>query len=145
MHPLVIIAILGVIATLGAGYLSNDVNLWIQQYGLGEGDILSPVDLTQVTIKIEKIGNNYFITACNFTSVNMELLPGTKLYCKLYNGPDINTSFIVATGFKEIDPLGGNIPMGTMITIPITMFTTGTMINADLVKNVLVEVQNPPQ
>jgi hypothetical protein len=139
-------AILGIVGTLGIAYLSNDVNLWIQQVGLGEADILSPVDQTQLSIQIEQIGNEYFITACNFTSVNMPLLPGTKLYCKLYNSPDITNSLIIATGFLEIDPLGVGIPAGTLIPIPINMFASGgPTVNANLVKNVLVEVQNPPQ
>jgi hypothetical protein len=140
MHALVFIAILGIVSLLSVGYLGNDVELWIQSFGVGEGDIISPVIDTDITLRMDSTnGIDYFITHCEFTSLNTDLPIGTKLYCKLYDGPDINTAFIIATGYLELTQLE---TAGNVISIPITQFPPATTtIDVDLVKNVLVEVQ----
>lgn len=146
MHLLVFVAIVGVAGVLGVGYLGNDVNLWIQQFGVGEGIIESPVTDTELTLQIERVNNpvgfDDFIVQCNFVSLDVDLQPGTKLYCKLFDGIDINASFILASGFVELtDP----VPAGEIIEIPITTFLFSGSNNVDFVQNTLVEIQNPSQ
>ena len=50
------LAIVGVAAVaLGTGFLNNDINLWIQQFGVGTGDISTPTDHVLVDFNIERI------------------------------------------------------------------------------------------
>jgi len=45
MQPIIVIAIVGVAAiALGTGFLNNDIELWIQDFGVGAGDIELPAD-----------------------------------------------------------------------------------------------------
>ena len=145
MNILVLVAIFGFVALLGVGYLGNDVNLWIQQFGVGEGDIESPVTNTALTLQITRVntpnGFDDFITQCNFVSLDVDLLPGTKLYCKLFDGTDIQTSFILASGFVE---LTDTVLAGNIIPIPITTFLFPQSNNVDFIQNTIVEIQNPP-
>ena len=47
------LAIVGVAAVaLGTGFLNNNIELWIQEFGVGSGDIESPVDHVQVDFRI---------------------------------------------------------------------------------------------
>ncbi len=146
MQALVFMAIFGVISVFGVGFLGNDVQLWIQEFGVGEGDIDSPVLGTELSLLIERVetpdGPDDFITACEFTSVDTDLLLGTKLYCKLFNGPNVETALIIATGFVK---LGGGVDKNTVIPIPINEFAFVDSNHVDFVENVLVEVQNPSQ
>ena len=52
MKPIVILAIAAVaVGAMGTGFLSNSngINLWIQQFGVGDGDIMSPVTQKSIT------------------------------------------------------------------------------------------------
>ena len=49
---LVVIAVAGI--SLGTGFLNNDINLWIQQFGVGSGDIETPVDHVLVDFDIQQ-------------------------------------------------------------------------------------------
>ena len=135
------------ISLLGVGYLGNDVELWIQQVGIGEGDIESPVMDTDLIVQIVRTGtppnHDDFIVQCDFTSNSVPLLEGTILFCKLYNGEDIPSSFVIAEGSIE---LLDEYPAGSTIEIPITPpFSFTDANNVKFVRNVAVLVQNPPQ
>jgi len=136
---------MGAIGILGVGYLGNDITLMIQSWGVGEGDIISPVTDTDLTIQITRVnkpgGFDDFITRCDFTSLVENLPIGTKLFCKLYEGTDINTSNVFAEGIFE---LPNAVSAGTPIPIPITMFAFTNSNDVDYVHNVAVLVQNPP-
>ena len=144
MQILVFVAILGMISILGVGYLSNDIELWIQSYGVGDGIIESPVLNSELSLIIERVdtpdGPDDFITACEFTSLDTDLVAGTILYCKLYDGPVLETSYIIATGLVELE---NTVLMGNVIPIPITEFSFEDSNHVDFVQNVLVEVQEP--
>ncbi len=146
MQALVFIAIFGVISIFGVGFLGNDMKLWIQEFGVGEGDIDSPVLGTELSLLIERVetpnGPDDFITACEFTSLDTDLDQGTKIHCKLFNGPNIETALIIATGFVELNQL---VPMNTVIPILITELAFADSNHVDFVENVLAEVQNPSQ
>ena len=51
---LVVIAVAGI--SLGTGFLNNDINLWIQQFGVGSGDIETPVDHVLVDFTMDTRG-----------------------------------------------------------------------------------------
>ena len=153
MQLFVFIAVLAAVSLLGVGYLGNDVELWIQQFGVGEDNIESPVTDAGLTIILDRI-NGYtldgftaipshkdLITLCEFTSQTEPLLAGTKLYCKLLDGMDIETSFIIATGFIELTE---DVAAGVPIPIPIDMFSFENSHDADNVLNVIIEVIAPP-
>jgi len=53
MQPILMLAIVGVAAiALGTGFLNNNIELWIQQFGVGSGDITSPIDHITVDFRI---------------------------------------------------------------------------------------------
>lgn len=132
---------------LGVGYLGNDIGLWTQDYGIGDGDIPSPITTSDLEIQITRFnlspsGFNDLITGCEFTS-NEALLEGTTLYCKLFQGPDVRTAPVIATGFI---PIGvGGLPSNIPIVIPITDKTFFNSNDIDLIQTILVEIQNPTQ
>ena len=129
---------------MGIGYLGNDIELWIQGFGVGDGIIESPVGDTELSLIIDRVntpdGPEDFIIACEFTSLDTDLLAGTKLYCKLFDGPVLGSSYVIATGFLELQQ---TVLMGSVIPIPINNFSFDGSNNVDNVGNVLVEVQEP--
>ena len=53
MKPIIALAAIAVVGvTLGTGFLNNDIELWIQQFGVGSGDIQTPVDHVKVDFNI---------------------------------------------------------------------------------------------
>ena len=43
MQPILMLAIVGVAAiALGTGFLNNNIDLWIQQFGVGSGNVETP-------------------------------------------------------------------------------------------------------
>ena len=53
MQPILMLAVVGVAAAaLGTGFLGNDIELWIQQFGVGSGVIETPIDHVQVDFDI---------------------------------------------------------------------------------------------
>lgn len=131
---------------LSAGYLGNDIALWAQDFGLGDGDIMTPITTSYLKILITRVntpvGFDDLITGCQFSSA-ADLVEGSKLYCKLFQGPDVRTAAIIATGMITIDPPG--LSGGTPIEIPIGKKSFTNSNDVDYVQNVMVEVQNPPQ
>jgi len=56
MQPILLVAIVGIAAVaLGTGFLGNEIELWIQQFGVGSGDIQTPTDHVQVDFDIRTI------------------------------------------------------------------------------------------
>ncbi len=139
------------IGALGVGYLGNDMSLSVQQFGVGETDIGNPVTNAGLTILIEREfgatlqGNTVvtsafkdFIVDCVFRSPDQDLLPGTKLFCKLLGHENIDIAQIVAEGILMIDT---TVPAGTPVTIPIDMIVQN---DVRFVHNVVIIVQDPP-
>ena len=152
MQPILLVAIVAVaIAALSTGYLSNDIDLWTQQFGVGEEDIGTPVTNAGLTINIQRefdvtfqgntpvtLGFNDLIVSCEFRSPDKDLLPGTKIFCKLLGHPDINIAQIVAEGDVTLET---TIPAGSPITIPIDMIVQN---DVDFVHNIVIVFQDPP-
>ncbi len=155
MKSLIFLAVFAVIAVVSAASLNNNIESWIQEFGVGIGGIDSPLSVTDLTANIERAegfvlvdestveeGFKDFIVSCEFVSVDVPLLAGTKLYCKLLDSMDARTAGIVASGFLE---LAGDVPAGEVIFIQITEIGSENANSVDNVKNILIEVQNPPQ
>lgn len=144
MNALVLLAIMFVIGAVGVGYLGNDFVAAVQQYGIGSGDIQSPVGDTDLTLKIHRVGtppsHDDFLVGCDFTSLSVNLPAGTKLFCKAYSGLDIKTSVVVAEGMIT---LPNAVTAGTVISIPVDMFSFTNANDVDQIKNVAVLVQTP--
>lgn len=142
MQALTILVIMFAIGAIGVGYLGNDFVAAVQMYGIGTGDIMSPVEGTDLILNIHRVGtppnHNDFLVGCDFTSNTVDLLTGTKLFCKAYSGVDIKTSVVVAEGVIELQ---NDVAAGTVIPIPITMLALN---DVDQIKNVAVLIQNPP-
>ncbi len=155
MKSLVFLAVFVVIGVVSIASLDNNIDAWIQEFGVGMGGIDSPLSITDLTANIERAegfvlvdeftveeGFKDFIVECEFVSVDVPLLAGTKLYCKLLDSMDFETAGIIATGFLE---LTDDVPAGQVISIPITVFGFEDANSVDNVKNILIEIQNPPQ
>ena len=58
MKPIIGLAVIAVAsAALGTGFLNNDIELWIQQFGVGAGDVTSPIDHALIDFHIDQITN----------------------------------------------------------------------------------------
>jgi len=106
MQPILMLAIVGVAATaLGTGFLmNNEILLNVQNFGVGEENILSPITSANIDFQISKItafdvsGGNIFknvIDACSFHS-DQDLEAGSKVICKLTD----SKHNVIAEGFK---------------------------------------------
>ena len=130
---------------LSVGYLANDVKLWMQDYGVGDGDIPTPIMTSNLKILITRFntptGFIDLITGCEFTSVDKDLPSGTKLSCNLFQGPDVRTAAVIATGLEEIAPPG--LLSNTPFIIPIEQTSFMNSNDVRYVQNVAVEIQKP--
>jgi len=89
MKPIIILAIAAVAAgAMGTGFLNNTngIDLWIQQFGVGEGDIESPVSHATVDFNIVRTteGGAFknIINECLLT-FDDDLSSGAHVFCKL--------------------------------------------------------------
>ena len=141
MQPVVILAVVGVaVSALGLGFLDNDIDMtdMVQQFGVGEETIISPVSQAYIDFQIGKTvglinqgGQNIMvfkniISEC-IVQVDKELVPQTKVICKL---TDINSN-VVIEGMTTIDL---TVPTHALINVPIVFTGGGTPTN--LVSNI---------
>jgi len=141
VQPIVLLAIVGVaIGGLGFGFLNNEINLtdMVQQFGVGEATIDSPVSAAYIDFVIEKTvgqvdagGLNVMvfkniISEC-LVQADKQLVPQTKVICKL---TDINSN-VVIEGMKTI---GATLQTRAIITVPIVF--TGQGSPSNLVNNI---------
>ncbi len=146
MQPILMLAIVGVAAVaLGTGFLNNNIELWIQEFGVGSGDIETPVDHVQVDFNIEQridttAEGTYknVIDMCEFTLTEIvgnpfatSSDPPVKMTCKITghdsawqsNGEVIAEGVVCAPSFgvgSHDIPLGvaTNCPAGTIVLGP---------------------------
>ena len=137
MKPILILAIAAVAAgALGTGFLNNTngINLWIQQFGVGEGDITSPVTHAFVDFNIVRTTEagafKNIINECDL-KFNDNLKAGAKIFCKLTDW----AGDIIAEGSTMLtSPLATN----TAVTVPITDGNRNVL----QVKDVIIVVQD---
>ena len=86
------LAVVGVAAAaLGTGFLGNQVELWIQQFGVGSGDIEKPIDHVQVDFFIyqEQVGE---FTPPQFRNVADCVLTTRAAFGQLIGTPIMNAN-----------------------------------------------------
>jgi len=157
VQPIVFIAAIAVGATLlGTGILSggNEFQTWVQKLGTGEAEIGGSLIDAELTFVLDRMdgftldgftaieGYKDVINECEFTSQTEVLLAGTKLFCKLLDGMDVETSTVIAEGILVLTE---DVPPLQKIIIPVDMLAFDNSNNANIVQNVLVLVQAPPQ
>ena len=143
MQPILLLAIVGVAAVaLSMGSLTNVINLDVQQFGVGEETIDTPVTQADVDFHIGQVTTGGFlynvIDICTI-SPGQTLSADSTLFCKLTN---INGQ-IVAEGHKTVTT--AIIPPAG-VTIPITQLVDTNAPFSHNVKNihdVLVVIQGP--
>jgi len=128
MQPLILVAIAAVaVVSMSTGFLTNGIDLWVQQFGVEEEDITSPVSHAQIDFNIVKsaVEGGFFVNKiqdCIVTlsntvgatvemSVTLDTL--SKIQCKLTD----SQNRIIAEGAVTMT----YFPGGTPITVPITM------------------------
>jgi len=127
MQPIILISIIAVTAVaMGSGFLSNGIDLWVQQFGVEEEDITSPVSHAQIDFNIVKtVGNQGFfknvITDCivtldktvgQLTDMNgVSVLTPSMIQCKLTD----SRNNIIAEG----QTVATVFPGGVKILVPI--------------------------
>jgi len=142
MKPLLILAIAAVAAgAMGTGFLNNTngINLWIQQFGVGEGDITSPVTHAFVDFDIQRVASasgpagtfDNVIANC-LLKFNDDLNTGAKVFCKL---TDWAGDIISEGSTVLIAPYVSNTPL----TVPIGPAGNNNVLQ---VKDVIIVVQD---
>ena len=143
MQPILLLAIVGVAAVaLSMGSLTNVINLDVQDFGVGEETIETPVTQADVDFNIGQVTTGGFlynvIDICTITP-GQTLDAGSTLFCKLTNIDDQ----IVAEGHKTVTT---QVDAGDPVTIPITQLVLDDPPFSHNVKNihdVLVVIQGP--
>ena len=144
MQPIFILAIIGAAGAMSIGYLSNDINVASQSFGVGEDTLENPITNAAVTILLDRTYGftvadfKDLITECIFRSNTVALDPNTKLICKLLDAEDGN---VIAEGSKTVLV---SIPINTPVTIPIDNFAFENANNANNVHDIFIIVQGPP-
>jgi len=137
MKPLLILAIAAVAAgAMGTGFLNNTngIDLWIQQFGVGEGDITSPVSHAFVDFDIVRItqGNAFknIVESCDLR-FDDDLKAGAKVFCKLTDW----AGDIIAEGRTM---LANDYVSHDTLNVPVTDGNRNVL----LVKDVIIVVQD---
>jgi len=143
MQPLILLAIVGVAAVaLGAGSLTNVIQLTVQDFGVGEETINSPVSNANVNFNIGQTTTGGFlynvVDFCYITADrNLDAL--STVFCKLTDAG----SNIVAEGNTVLQTA---VASGTPITIAVDNLADPNPPFSNNVKNVhdvMVVIQAP--
>ena len=113
MKPIIFLAIITVAGiTLGTGFLNNDIQLWIQEFGVGAGDVTSPVEHAFVDFHIAQIkdqSTGYFKNRIDKCIVTLDQPIGDK------DNTAKDSEIICKLTGKKADALGNWVPSGQVI------------------------------
>lgn len=144
MRPIVIMAVAVAAIAVSVGYMGNDFNLsMIQSLGVGDTDLVSPVQLVDISIRIDRtfglITADFkdFIVDCIFRSPS-EVKSDSTLICKL---TDANNN-IVAEGRKV---LSTDLPPNSPTVIPLDMTSFDNSNKLGNIVDMVIIVQGPPK
>ena len=142
------------IAGIGVSFAQNSIPLTLEDLGLGEDFIESPISSYSVTLETTRVcpspaGCKILITACLFESVDFILGPAS-IICKLTDGSGIsddgdptNDKFgkVIAEGKLE---LAGGYVANTEVTIPITQTAFPDANKVANIKDIKIVTVGPP-
>jgi len=106
MQPIVLLAIVGIAGgAMSVGFLGNTISLDVQQIGVGETDLASPIDQAKIDFSIMRASGavngatetHNVIAKCHITP-DKEIAKLSTIFCKL---TDIDGN-VVAEGQKEL-------------------------------------------
>jgi len=138
MKPIILLGLVAVAAvTLGMGSLTNVITLNVQDFGVGDETIDSPIDSAVVKFDIQAtLGNlgffKNYINDCIISSPE-DIDAGSLIFCKLTDG----NGDVISEGSKTVNP---TLFAGNIITIPIDDINNALVQN---VHDVLIVVQGP--
>jgi len=124
MKPIIFLAIIAIAGiTLSTGFLGNEIELWIQQFGVGSGDIQTPIDHVQVDFFINQRQDQFN----HFKNLVEE--------CELTLGEDVGQA--IGSPVNPADPNGALVTKDSTLTCKITdingdIIAEGTITTADV-------------
>ena len=130
MQPLIILALVGVAGmAMGTGFLTNTFNLNVQDLGVAETNLASPIDAATIDLVLSKVKNSLHdggaavthfhnvIKQCSFHSPS-GLGAGSTIICKLTDADDN----VIAEGKTVLAAVYDGSGAGFLITIGQTAF-----------------------
>ena len=142
MKPIIVLAVMAIAITgLGVGSLGNEITLTVQDIGVGDETIVSPIDAATVRFNIDKIPGNQN----NFKNVIAEckvfadeiIKADSIVFCKLTD----ENGFVAAEGQTVVSI---DIPIHTPFTVGIDdPQKMGSQVQN--VHDVVLVVQGPPK
>ena len=107
MQPIILLAIVGIAGgAMSVGFLGNTISLDVQQIGVGETDLASPIDAAKIDFTIMRasgsvnggtVETHNVIAKCHITP-EQEIANLSTIFCKL---TDIDGN-VVAEGQKQL-------------------------------------------
>ena len=147
MQPIILLAIVGIAGgAMGVGFLGNDISLTVQELGVGDATLQTPITQADIDFSIDRVtgtvavGTTFVsqthnvISKCHITP-NGTIDAGSHVFCKLTD----DNGNVVAEGQTE---LGSTISTGSMLWIDIdpTDFAANRVQN---IHDVVLVVQAP--
>jgi len=140
MKPILVIVVIAIAVTgIGVGSLGNTISLNVQNIGVGDEFIDSPISNANIDFNIVKEQgnqNNYknVIADC-IVQPDKEIVALSKVYCKLTD----KDGFVAAEG---VTVLQTHLNAGSILTIPID---DPTFVNSQVqnIHDVILVVQSP--
>jgi len=139
MQPIILLAIVGIAGgAMGVGFLGNDITLSVQELGVGDEDIGTPISNANIDFNIDKIkgdlGFKNVIADC-IIQADKEIAAKSKVFCKLTD----KDGFVAAEGFTVLKT---HLNAGSLLTVHID---DPTFVNSQVqnIHDIILVVQGP--
>ncbi len=140
MKPIIVIAVMVIAVTgIGVGSLGNTINLSVQQIGVGDEDIDSPIMAANIDFNIVKEkgnqGNFKNVIADCIIQAEEEIAAKSKVFCKLTD----KDGFVAAEGFTVLQT---HLNAGSLLTVHIV---DPNFVNSQVqnIHDIILVVQGP--
>jgi len=116
MQPIILLAIVGIAGgAMSVGFLGNTINLDVQQLGVGEATLLTPITQADIDFVIARASNSAemhnVISECEIAA-DKDILAMSHIFCKL---TDENGN-VATEGYRSLTTV---LPANTPTVIPI--------------------------